>query len=780
MSRDSIYTFLIKPGLTQKFNVEPFYYNNSSSQLEPMSASAKSVPRALKKSFGGIVEIIEKDHEYFELRNKGGEKLLVRYSKLSPLLDTGSSMMKEILMKVYDKGYKATINVLKNLVVRFQNEPDTSIDENIGIAHGSKTLDITSSPTYLNGDELGTQDSGIGTQDTGIELSQITPLNVKEIENSEEESNGDSDNDGEFYESPRKKSKTDDGDDHTYNSEIEEKMNEVRNEIFHDTEEESLDKIENIISKAKFKSVDPAWCEVPSQLNIDRNHVNNIKEALINHPDKTQCLIGIVALHDEDLNLKGSLKVYVNPELFMAMRELKFEGCSVFKGNFFPAVIHELSEEDTLDEATLGMFLNNNSKDFSDKIRQGLTYQDLLKFCCETLSTHGGGSQVEVDEYLKRALLEFDKGRNNVSLFIKFAHLPIEYLKKFETFIGYYETGSLHGQKLSTRKKCNVDKKRKKKKSLKLEVPLSLFKLHIKVDEDTREILLDALLSKKISFTEYISRLSNATEIVTVKKCVENISRQKISELEKSHRGFFSDDVLKRFVGAKITPAGPNPVYKNLMKHINVALSSAEKPYDELVAFKDIEEFNSFGLTQKMKKYKLVVLDHDGEDSFNSLHSLKQAVMDNSSKVIGVIINVNDKAKLKEDLQFTFNESNNNCSIIIESVKVKRKVPLVENGFKKEHESVIVIGQVSLFRDRCISTSYESTIEDSMHAIIDDIVNGCDNILFVLFSEKMAFDLDPLGILMKKQVKVEYLSSMRLLDDLSPKIFSKKCYADID
>ena len=161
MSRDSIYTFLIKPGLTQKFNVEPFYYNNSSSQLEPMSASTKSVPRALKKSFGGIVEIIEKDGEYFELRNKGGEKLLVRFSKLSPLLDTGSSMMKEILVKVYDKGFKATINVLKNLVVRFQNEPDTSIDEDIGIAHGSKAHDITSSPTDLYVNEVGTQDSGI-------------------------------------------------------------------------------------------------------------------------------------------------------------------------------------------------------------------------------------------------------------------------------------------------------------------------------------------------------------------------------------------------------------------------------------------------------------------------------------------------------------------------------------------------------------------------------------------------------------------------------------------
>ena len=82
------------------------------------------------------------------------------------------------------------------------------------------------------------------------------------------------------------------------------------------------------------------------------------------------------------------------------------------------------------------------------------------------------------------ALKEFSKGRSNWSLFISLASLPASYLTKFEQLIALFERDTLFGQKLSGRQLCNVDKKRKRKKSLKLEIPVTMLKLHMKVEEE--------------------------------------------------------------------------------------------------------------------------------------------------------------------------------------------------------------------------------------------------------------------------------------------------------
>ena len=69
MASQSTFTFVVKPGSKFMFGLEAFYFNHKTHELEPMSSSSKSTPRALKKSFGAITEIVALDEEVFEIRN---------------------------------------------------------------------------------------------------------------------------------------------------------------------------------------------------------------------------------------------------------------------------------------------------------------------------------------------------------------------------------------------------------------------------------------------------------------------------------------------------------------------------------------------------------------------------------------------------------------------------------------------------------------------------------------------------------------------------------------
>ena len=99
--------------------------------------------------------------------------------------------------------------------------------------------------------------------------------------------------------------------------------------------------------------------------------------------------------------------------------------------------------------------------------------------------------------FLKRTLKGFSKASQNLSTFLNFGVLDVDYLNEFETFLHLFETGGLQGQKLSTRKMMNVDKKGRKRKDCRIEVPISLIKMHLKVPQKTKENLLSCLLKQE-------------------------------------------------------------------------------------------------------------------------------------------------------------------------------------------------------------------------------------------------------------------------------------------
>ena len=107
----------------------------------------------------------------------------------------------------------------------------------------------------------------------------------------------------------------------------------------------------------------------------------------------------------------------------MAFKELACEGRG---DDMIPVALHTVCENDPIDNETFGIFLNTNSKDFSARFHDKLTYRDILRFCCATMENESDGKVEEVKSFLKKTLKGFSKGSQ------KFGSLPLNYLNQFE------------------------------------------------------------------------------------------------------------------------------------------------------------------------------------------------------------------------------------------------------------------------------------------------------------------------------------------------------------
>ena len=87
-----------------------------------------------------------------------------------------------------------------------------------------------------------------------------------------------------------------------------------------------------VISETLLTGVKSDNCEVSSVLLINRESVAKLKENLLNHPYETQCLKGVVKVVDEE-------EKAVNPELFIAIQELSFDGIDLDRKDQIPTVV---------------------------------------------------------------------------------------------------------------------------------------------------------------------------------------------------------------------------------------------------------------------------------------------------------------------------------------------------------------------------------------------------------------------------------------------------------
>ena len=114
----STFTFLLKEGEDFEYQLEPFFLNTKSQEVEPLSASPNSTPRANKKPFGAILKIVKIDEDIIQILNKESEVLCLEVKRLSPLIDTDESRLKNALTDLKVKPTDELVNSMSQLVAK--------------------------------------------------------------------------------------------------------------------------------------------------------------------------------------------------------------------------------------------------------------------------------------------------------------------------------------------------------------------------------------------------------------------------------------------------------------------------------------------------------------------------------------------------------------------------------------------------------------------------------------------------------------------------------------
>ena len=518
---------------------------------------------------------------------------------------------------------------------------------------------------------------------------------------------------------------------------------------------------EDNVSECVFKMIISDEFQVPNSLRIDHERVAELKSMLQSTPDKTQTFLGLVCATNEDDDRTSPFWVYVNVEMFIAMKELYNEGR---RGNKkILSAVHFVGENDPICLETFGMFLHTNAQVFSAKLHKLLKYQDVLRFCVSTLTNECDKETEDVEDFLRRTLKGFAKGAQNITTFLKFGALDLDYLNSFENFLHLFETGALPGQKLSIRKMMNIDKKGKRRKDGLIEVPIGFLKLHLKVPQKTREELLESIMNKKIEIGDYRNKMISAASISDRKKQVEEISKKPFADVMKAAPEMFTDERLMEFDGAKIGPKGQNDKHVKLANHVKSALGKGRKgaPSEETIYIAS-DNLNMHSLGRVFKDYSVVVINHKDESGAEDF-CLTEKIKDEEN-CAGVIIK--SENSLRSQMEGMFSDEDD---IMVNYVYYKMEKPVMKDGFKIEITPLAVFGNKKYFENKEIKNFYNSPLKQALQLLLKDMLESKQSVLYS-FDGSHGLDVDNLGSLRRKCVKLSYMAKDEDLSVLKAKI----------
>ena len=753
----STFTFILKEGEDCEFQLEPFYLNTKSQEVEPLSASPRSTPRDHKKPFGAINQIVKIDEEIIKIENKDNDSVYLEVSRLAPLIDKDDSRLKSTLIDLKDKPTLELVNSLNQLITKFNSEecqkiklkhqktvPSSSIlsedyDENLGEKKTNCTAKKLSVRYSVDGSSYGSGASrrskrirdGMKDSDDG-KRKKLEETKTEEMENGSDDAG----------------------------------KNETGEDEHGDYEPDILAYAEKIIGAARYKAINSDDLQVPACLKINQEKVEDLKQLLTSTPDKTQTWCGGVVVYDNFDKPLGPVWIFVNQEIFVAMKELECEGR--VDTNKVPVVLHIVKEDDAIELETFGLFLNTNSKSFSEKLHDQLLYQDILRFTCSAIVNEGKDNAEELTKFLKRTLRGLPKGSQNVTTFIKFASLPVSFLNQFEAFLRMYETGGLNGQNISSRKIRNMDKKSQRKKICKLEIPLHLLKLHLKVSQSTLATLLPQLLSRTIELGEYTRKLKDASNISDVKREIEKISKTTFEEVKKKAPEKFGDQTLRDYCGAKQNASGQNQKHEKLVEHVNANINpDTPRAVAHIEQFLVSDSLNIHSLSRIFKDFNIIILNCRGGQMKNHEFCLTEQVKDSKS-TIGIIIR--EEESLREDIYATFSD---NTDIVVVYIYIKVDKPAVVNGVRYEISPIVVFGHKDNFRNKELRNFHNFGLQQSLQFVLCDLVSSKERVLYSFDTMVNGIDIDIMGVMKRKGVLISYIAEEEVLCEFKERVSSR-------
>ena len=790
----SAFTFLVKPGTSRKWEIECVFWNQTSKVVESISADSKSTPKHLKKHFGFIKSFSALDDETLEIENKFGSRIQLMSTKLTPLLDDQDTMMKKTLVCLKEKGAKAVASAMNEVLEsfsKFSNDqvikpPEETVVDTQQLADalanfgaGTDSINVVPAESLNETEDNDTSESSemnnssilFGTDyridDSGFEGDNFSATySPSPVKNNERTLSVTISRKNSLYVQDGAESGLGDKE-KNYTELIEETEGKDDEESVIGTEDpgDILKVIEGIIRNAHYQPINYDSIQVPKQIRIDRDLVNKLKELLQHHPDKTQCFIGVTRVVDDSGRRIGNNQVWVNAELYVAKFELEVENAPEDVSKDIFAVVHTINQVDEIKTEIIGSFLHKNSMEFSSKLHKSMMYQDLLRMSCVTVNAD---SSERSKSFLRSSLRSFAKGNKNANMFIALASQSTTFLNRFEQFLRLYEEGSLNGQGLSLKHLVQ----NKKSVTLRIEVPLTLLKLHLKVNPKLRFDLLNKLLNKAITFSTYRKELEKNSKISDVKSKVEQISGQPFATLVESNPQLLSEDALSGFTNAKATSSGSNAQYKNLVRHVNIAVKGGS-PTDlntaEAFFFVHSDKLNLVDVVKVVENKQAIVLSLCEHSEFNRTYNyaVKQEVLKSDAVAIFVCP---DEAFLKSEMREKFEEE---TGIIVEYVFMKLEKPISSQGFVREYLPVALVGDKKIFQNKEIKTFYHSDVKNALPLLLANIMDAEAKIVYIFHHPGHAFDLDPQNSMSKRNISVTYLSQKEVLEVFAVKLKEK-------
>ena len=386
----SVYTFLAVEGSKFRHELEPFYLNQKTKILQPLSADSQSKPSHLKTDFGPIHGIEVLSDTVIEIKNCENVALQLYADRLNPLLEGKDSKLKKTLIALQSKGPVALVNSLKALLVRFHSQENELSSKQLSCPVTPVKGELENS---MEGQEHSNDNQTSSCSTSGLRPSRNLSITVSQ---------------GHLYE---------ESDEHSGERSNVEARSDIENNKKRkqpDSEEVQVEEnlqleIEKIIREAKFCMVNFDDAEISKDIKVDADLVQELKFLLQHTPDKTQVFVGVVCKVDES-GEHGKYQISVNAEIFVALFELQIEGVQVCaeEGSFY-AVVHIIGPENMIDIRSLVRYLNVNAKDFSERVKESTKYQDLVRFAA-TVVTNSSCSLAAKTNFVKSALRGFSKG----------------------------------------------------------------------------------------------------------------------------------------------------------------------------------------------------------------------------------------------------------------------------------------------------------------------------------------------------------------------------------
>jgi len=333
-----------------------------------------------------------------------------------------------------------------------------------------------------------------------------------------------------------------------------------------------------------------------------------------------------------------------------------------------------------------------------------------------------------------------------------------------EKFMALYETGSLCGMQVSSRKRCGLNGQDKRSIDVRIEVPIDILKYIIEAEKKDREPLLISVVNSSITLTEFKSKIEVAAGLKDVKLIVASVAEKSFDSMKNSFPSQLHDENLLEYIGAKSHPkTGPNLKHSKLSQFVKdlveIPSDTVQDSLSGSLSFTEVETLGLIDSGKKIKEADIIYLEAMGGISLLEKfgYKLKEKIWGHN----GIVIFALRESKVDEIAV----ELSEHVDIVAVKLYFKYGKSQVENGIKKEIVPLLLAGNVKFMTGCGISNLFLEELKDVIPKLVNSFAKLKSSILCIFSSDVGVFDIDPKCLMTRKGASISYVGPKVLIND---------------